>query len=331
MKQRFQRYKQVYLFLAILFFSSSLLAACSDGGGEVSDKTGKIMIYTTLFPFYDFSKEIGGDYVTVKNLLPPGVEPHDFEPKPKDMVALQEADLFIYNGAGFEAWIDKAVTNLDQKKTKVINASDGAFLLSKGSVLGDAAHAEGGGESHTDQANGTVDPHLWFDMDNTKLIVKKIYEALKELDPVHEGEYTRNYENYLRKVDELDRDYQTGLKNAKKKEFMVSHAAFGYLAHRYGLTQIPVSGISPEETPGQADMIRLVETAKRYGLRYIGFESFVDNRVAETIRREAGLQAVTLYTIDNVTSDQMEKGAGYLDLMRENLTTLKKMTEVEGG
>lgn len=310
----------------VLFLATS----CSSGGSEAGDQNGKIMVYTTIFPLYDAAALIGGERVTVTKMIPPGVEPHDFEPKPKEMVDLQKADLFIYNGAGFERWIDKAVANLDQKRTKVINVSEGIRLLTKDEVTGGADPH--GAESVTPseaETQGGADPHIWLDPDNMIKIAEKIYRSLKELDPANEGYYKQNYDSFVEQLKTVDGEYKEVLSKAKKKELIVSHAAFGYLAHRYGLTQIPVSGISPDEVPSQTDMIRLIETAKTHQLQYIGFEAIAQSKVADTIRREANLKPVTLYTIDNVTPAQQQEGIHYLDLMRENLKTLEVMLEVE--
>lgn len=311
----------------VLFLGTS----CSGGGSDAGNQNGKVMVYTTLFPLYDAAALIGGEHVTVTNMIPPGVESHDFEPKPKEMVDLQKADLFIYNGAGFERWIEKAVANLDQKRTKVINASEGITLLTKEDVTeGADPHGEESATTSETQTQGGVDPHIWLDADNMIKIAEKIYQSLKELDPANEGYYKKNYDSFVEQLKAVDGEYKEVLGKAKKKEFIVSHAAFGYLAHRYGLTQIPVSGITPDEVPSQTDMIRLIETAKEHQLQYIGFEAIAQSKVADTIRREANLKPVTLYTMDNVTPDQQKEGIHYLDLMRENLKTLKVMLEVEG-
>lgn len=321
-----KRWPSFFLTGMILLLILFTVTSCGTGGNGPANTDGKMVIYTTLFPLYDVAGLIGGEHVVVKNMVPPGAESHDFEPKPKDMVALHSANLFIYNGAGFEAWIDKAVSNLDPKKTKVLNASEGITLLERDQVgtpdMHEAADQGGGGHAH-----GKVDPHIWLDPMNLKEIAGQISLSLQALDPANAASYKQNAEEFAKALDALDAEYKSELTKAKKKEFMVSHAAFGYLAHRYGLIQIPVSGITPDETPSQSDMIHLIETAKNHDLKYIGFEAVAQSKVADTIRREANLTPLTLYTIDNVTTDQLKKGVHYLDLMRENLKTLKKMLE----
>jgi zinc transport system substrate-binding protein len=320
------------------------MSGCGQGKTDQnhSEPSQQIFVYTTLFPLYDFASQIGGEHVTVESIIPPGAEPHDFEPTAKDMVELNQADLFVYNGAGYEAWIERAIENLDGKQIKIVDASEGLNLL-KGEIHhqdeehgshdehedGDHGTEEGEGTEAHDHEHGQYDPHVWLDPMLAKEQANKILQALIEIDPVHKVEYQANFDQMARDLDQIDAEYKELISKASKKELVVSHQAFGYLAHRYGLEFIPVSGLSPSDEPSQKELMNLVDLVKEHNLKYVAFDSLVESKLAESVRLEAGVEAVTLYTIENVTKEQLKAGLTYQDLMRENLETLRKVLEVQ--
>lgn len=294
--------------ILILFGFLGILTGCSTANGT-GESNGKILIYTSLFPIYDFAQKIGGDYVTVKSIVPPGAEPHEFEPSVKDMAALSTARIFIYNGAGYETWINKAKQNLDAKKTLLVDASTDVQLITA--------------------ADGTHDPHIWLDPNRAKLQAENIKKALISVDPAHEKEYTKNYNKLAAELDNLDKSYRDVAAKATKKQFVTSHKAFAYLAAQYGLTQIPVTGLSPSVEPGQKELQALIEVLKKDNIRYVAFEELVQNKVAQTVQREAGAEAVTLNPVENVTKEEFQAGKSYVQLMTENIEVLKKVLEVK--
>lgn len=316
--------------------------SASDTSNGTEEMTGnKILIYTTLFPLYDFARQIGGQYAEVKSMIPVGAEPHDFEPSAKDMVELNKADLFVYNGAGFEAWVDKTVENINKDKTVVVNASEGLALLEshhhEDGDEEDHDHEQSSEESdHEDEAeeghdhdHGEYDPHVWLDPMMAKEQANKILQALIQIDPEHKAEFQANYDQLAADLDSLDREYRDTINKAAVKELIVSHQAFSYLANRYGFEQIPVSGLSPSNEPSQKELMELIQVLKEHNLKYVAFDSLVESKVAQTVQREAGAEAVSLYTLENITSDQMKAGKSYIQLMKENLETLKKVFEVQ--
>ncbi|BAU25978.1 zinc transport system substrate-binding protein [Aneurinibacillus soli] len=292
----------------------------------------KVLVYTSLFPVYSFTKSIGGDHVEVKSIVPPGAEPHDFEPSPKDLGELNEAKLFVYNGAGYEAWIEKVGQNLDKSKTKVLDASQGVQLIE--STAGEHDHegtavTSGHTEEEHGHEHGKYDPHVWLDPMRAKQQAQNIEKALIEIDPAHKADYEKNYQTLAADLDAVDQEYKGLIAKAGKKELVVSHKAFTYLANRYGLDQISVSGLSPSEEPTQQQLKQLIDTVKQHNIKYVAFEGLVENKVAKTVQRESGAEAVTLYTLENVTKAQLDAGKTYGDLMRDNLQTLKKVLEVK--
>ena len=319
------------VFLLVL---TLLLTGCGqkNEAAPQGEATRKLLVYTSLFPVYSFARSIGGDYVEVKSIVPAGAEPHDFEPSPKDLGELNEAKLFIYNGAGYEVWIEKVGQNLDKSKIKVLDASQGIQFLE--SAEGEHEHGHEGGKAadahkEDEHEHGKYDPHVWLDPARAKQQAQNIEKALIEIDPSHKADYEKNYEKLAAELDAVDKEYKDAVAKADKKEVVVSHKAFTYLADRYGLEQISVSGISPSEEPSQQQLKQLIDTVKEHTIKYVAFEGLVENKVAKTVQRESGAEAVTLYTLENATKEQMEAGKTYADLMRDNLQTLKKVLEVK--
>jgi zinc transport system substrate-binding protein len=326
-------HKIFYTLLTLSIVFALFLTACGqkNAGTEKAD-AGKIEIYTTLFPLYDFARAIGGDYVKVNSLLPPGAEPHDYEPSAKDIAKVNEAKIFVYNGAGYEAWIDNMVKNLNTEKTKVVDASKGLRLIESTEQEHDehthAGEAVAGTEEHN-RIHGKYDPHVWLNPQLAKQQAAHIEKELVEVDPAHKGAYEANYNKLTQQLDALDKEYKDAIAKAKKKEFVVSHKAFTYLAEHYGLEQLSVSGLSPSEEPTQQQLQQLVETVKAHHIKYVAFEGLVENKVARMVQREAGAEAVTLYTLENATKDQLNANKTYVDIMKDNLTTFKKVLEIQ--
>jgi len=314
-------YKAIFIgIVALLVFLSLLLTGCSRE--NISGTNGdKVKIYTTIFPLYDFAKHIGGEYVEVKSILPPGAEAHDFEPSMKDMVELNNSRVFVYNGAGFETWINKVVENLDPEKTIIVDASEG-IPLKKEELEHDHAHEE-------DHDHGDYDPHIWLNPMLAKEQALNIQKALVKADPVHEEEYKKNYASLAKQLDELDQEFKEVVDKARKKQFVTSHQSFGYFADRYGLEQIAVTGLSPSAEPGQKELQAIIEVVKKNHLHYIAFGDLVESKVAETVLRETGAEAVRLHTLENVTKEELQANKTYINLMKENLQTIKKVLEAE--
>ncbi|MED4568392.1 metal ABC transporter substrate-binding protein [Brevibacillus agri] len=322
----------------------SLIAAVSIAGCGAADQTAstpqtggdasaKPKVYTTIYPLEYVAKRIGGDHVEVTNIIPPGVEPHDYEPTAKDMVALANADIFAYNGSGLELWVDKAVGNLDKNKTVIVNASEGLDLLKatehEHEHEGEAATEEGHeheGEAATEEHghdHGEFDPHVWLDPTKLKAQAEKVKNTLVQKDQAHAADYEKNYAQLAADLDQLDQEFKNMVSQAAKKEFMTSHSAFSYLANRYGLEQVSISGLNPADEPSPAELKSLVEHVKEHNISYVMFETLVWPKVAEVIAKEAGVKTATLNPLEGLTEEDVKAGRDYLSIMRDNLETLK--------
>jgi zinc transport system substrate-binding protein len=292
------------LILLIVFLMST--TGCVDQ----TKSSGKINVVTTFYPLYEFSKRIGGDKADVSILVPAGAEPHDWEPGPQDIIKIESAQIFIYNGAGLEHYVDKIITKNESQKMIVVDSSEGIELLEEG---------------------GTPDPHIWLDPVLAKHQVDAIGKAFIKADPKNSDYYTANAQALKQDLDTLDANISKELAPTKKKVFITAHAAFGYFAKRYGLTQISISGLSPDIEPSPMKIAEIVRIAQENKVKYIFFETLVSPKLSETIANEAGAQTMVLNPIEGLSTEQIKQGENYFTIMRENLKNLKTALEVKNG
>jgi len=296
--------KWISIFAAVL--SLSLASGCAgSSGGKAGDD--KISVVASFYPMYDFASKIGGDKVSVKNLTPAGVEPHDWEPSSTDMITLEKADIFIYNGLGMETWADSVLGSLSNKKLVAVEASKNVPLL-------EGSENEGGG----------YDPHVWLNPQNAKIEMQNILTALISADPDSEAYYRDNFEKYAAEIDRLDGEFKTAISALPQKNIVVAHDAFGYLCDAYGLTQVPIEGLSADSEPDAARMSEIVDFVRANGVRVIFFEELVSPKVAEAIASETGSSTAVLNPLEGLSDEDLAKGADYFSVMRANLAVLTK-------
>lgn len=300
--------KILVVFVAALF----LLTACGKQGSkdvksEDAAKTdSKKTIYATFFPVADLTKMIVKDKMEVKTIIKTNEEPHSFELTTDTMKDVLKGDLIVYNGAGMEAFVD------DLKKSM---KDDGKFLdLSQGLTLLDSS-SEGSDMT-------AINPHTWLSVKNAKKMLDSIYKKLSAIDPENEKFYKKNLDEAIGKFDELDKKFEMELSKVKSKDkyFVVSHAAFNYLADDYGLKQVAVTGISPEDEPTAKQLKTIADFVKDKHISTIFFEGKATPKVAETLAKNTHTKTSTLYTMENLDESQVAKG--YLKLMEENLKQL---------
>jgi zinc transport system substrate-binding protein len=270
----------------------------------------KIKVVTTLFPLFDFVKEIGGDKVEVSLLLPPGVEAHSFEPKPSDIIKINESDVFAYTGKFMEPWAEDIIKGVTNKEVSFVNTSDGINLMKLTEGMPDEAHG--------------IDPHIWLDFDNNKIMVDIITKALVEKDPSNSSFYQKNATEYKNKLANLDDQYKSGLTKCENKEIVYGgHYAFGYLANRYNLKYLAAQGLAPDSEPTANDLIKLVEQVKKNNIKYVFYEEMTTPKIAETIANETNAKMLLLNAAHNVTKEDIENNVSFLSIMNENLINLK--------
>lgn len=310
-----------YVFpLTFLLLAALLTAACSKQQ-EAPDK--RLRIVTTIFPLYDYVRNIGGDYVTVQLLLPPGVEAHSFEPKPEELLRVSRADLFVFTNREMEPWADKLLSAVQgDRKPLQVEAGARAVYLS-------AADSHGHGEhGHGADRRDARDPHIWLNIANARLMVDSIAEAMSARLPAGSDAFRANAAAYKKRLDALEIRFQDGLSSCRTREFLHGgHYAFAYLADRYKLTYVSAYGITADSEPSPRRMMELVNSVREHKLKYIFFEELLAPRIAETISRETGAALLKLHGIHNLTRDELESGASYLGLMEQNLANLRKGLE----
>jgi zinc transport system substrate-binding protein len=295
----------------IFFFIFSLLflnACQASPSPQAKDKDNKVKVFASFYPLADFAKKIGGSHVEVITMVPVGVEPHDYEPKIEEMQNLTStARVFIYNGAGLESWATKAIPTLN-KNTVVVEAS-------KSIKLRDAQPGD-------EEEHGQYDPHVWLDPLLAKREAQNIRDGLIQADPQHKQDYEANYKKVAAQFDQLDQLFRNVAKEAKIKEFVTSHAAFGYLADRYGLHQIAVSGLSPSDEPSPRKMQEIEEVMRKKQIKYIFFEVLVSGKVAQAIQNDLHANAITLNPLEGLTQNEIKHGEDYFSIMKKNADNL---------
>jgi zinc transport system substrate-binding protein len=311
------------------WLAAALLALLmiTPGCNRQEQQKGKLQVVTTLFPLYDFAKRIGGDYAQVSLLLPPGVEPHSFEPRPEEIVRVNHADLFIYTNPYMEPWASRIIAGVDRNKVAIVEGGKGIPLLPAPEMDGDDhAAGEQAGVHHDAHAHehGGMDPHIWLDFDNARAIAGNILAALVARDPSHKTQYEQNAAGLDRDLAALDREYRETLAKCPKKVFLHGgHYAFGYLARRYGLKYVSASAVNADAEPTPVRLAELVNTMRREHLSYVYTEELLSPRVAETIARETGAKVLKLRAAHNLTKDELQRGVSFISLMQENLNNLK--------
>jgi zinc transport system substrate-binding protein len=271
----------------------------------------KLKVITTLFPIYDMAKHIGADKADVSLLLPPGVEAHSFEPKPSDIVKINEADIFVYTGKFMEPWAEDVIKGAGNKNLIVVDASRGTTMIP--GVFHDA-----------DEPEGSLDPHIWLDFDNAKIMVKNIAQSFQLKDSAHKDFYEQKANDYSGKLTELDGLYKKTLATCKDKKIVYGgHYAFGYLAKRYGLKYLAAQGVSPDAEPTANDLIKLVEQIRKDKIKYVFYEELTSPKIAETIAGETKTKMLLLNAAHNLSRDQIDQGTSFFDILHKDLDNLK--------
>lgn len=301
--------------IAVALMASLLLIMTGCAGQSSPTGNAQLKVVTSFYPMYEFARHVAGEHAQVINLVPPGVEPHDWEPTAKDIRLLNEAKLFIYNGAGMEGWTKKTLVSLDNKSLTVVQSSEGLASI-------ESTHTHGDGEAHTGS-----DPHIWLDPIRAIGQVEAIRNGLIKVDEANKAVYEANAAAYIAQLKALDEEFRTGLTGCGKKEFFTTHEAFSYLADRYGLEQHAIMGLAPDEEPTPKALAEIVEAAKEENIQYIFFETLVSNKVANVVAKEVGAQTLVLNPIEGLTDKEVKAGKSYLSVMRENLANLKLALE----
>ena len=305
--------------------SAAMLSGCTRAAApnpaakaDAMESKKMLKVMASFYPMYDFAAKIGGDKAEVITLVPSGTEPHDWEPAAADIRNLEEADLFIYSGAGMEHWVDDVLASLDNKDLISVEASKGVALRDGHSHSHE--EEEGAGEP---EEEGQYDPHVWLSPLNAEKEMENIKNAYIKADPDNRDYYEANYELYASRFADLNQKFKDTLSSLPNKDIVVSHEAFGYLCDAYGLNQVGIEGLSPNSEPSPARMAEIIDFVRANHVRVIFFEELVSPKVAETIAKETGSSVQVLNPLEGLSDEELESGADYFSVMEENLKQLE--------
>lgn len=283
------------------------------GGGLAERQVpedGRLRVVVSFFPYGEFARAVVGDLATVSELVPAGVEPHDFEPTPRDIERMYRADIVIINGAGIDAWAEKVARELPERGVRVIRMADGIELLSAGE----------------ESDNHSADPHFWLDPILAQDQVRTIAQIISERDEQHRDFYQARAEVFTLELDRLDREYQDGLHQCRLRTIVSSHDAFAYLAKRYLLETVSIAGLSPDAEPSSQRLAEIARETSRLGVKFIFFETLSSPKLAETLAGELGIGTLVFDPIEGAPVVDGAR-ATYTELMRSNLRNLEVALE----
>lgn len=305
---------KLILRMSLIIIIAIVLVACNPRHASnqlVESSQKQLIIVTTLFPLYDMAKHIGANKAEVTLLLPPGIEPHSFEPKPSAVLQINQADIFVYTGKFMEPWADDIIKSVNNKKLAVIDASQGTKMIP--AVFHD-----------TDEPTGALDPHIWLDFDNATIMAKNILNAMVTKDPLNKSVYEQQATQYINQLAALDSTFRTTLTQCKRQEIVYGgHYAFGYLANRYGLKYVAAQGISPNSEPTANDIARLIDQIKKDRIHYIFYEELTSPKIAEALARETQTKLLPLNPGANISKTQFEQDITFYDILTTNLANLR--------
>ena len=308
---------------SVFAINTTIIHATNDTASEINNNTiasitgnkaSKVKVVASFYPMYDFVQKIGGDRVEVSSIVPPGVEPHDWEPTIQQRLEAESSDMIVYNGAGFEKWIEE----IDAKFR--VDTSEGLELLEGSSEGGDHQTSASG---HTD-INENADPHIWLDPILAKYQIEKIRDGLIKIDPANTNYYNGTAKKFIAELDSLDAFIRSQLSNCDKIDFIAFHNAFTYFSNRYGLNQHSVYGVSPEGDILPQRLQEIIKLSHELNIDTIYAEDLIDPRLVNVIATEIpNGKVLILSPIEGIDEEEQKAGKGYIDKMRQNIENLK--------
>jgi len=265
-----------------------------------------INVSTSFYPLAEFAQKVGGDLVKVTNLIPPGVEPHAFEPTPDIISSVYQSDLFIYNGGGVDTWATKLAPSLKHVKT-----------LRMGDVVTDLISTQ------EQSRGGAFDDHYWLSPKRAIQQVEAIRDIMIDLDYVHADYYKKNSENFVKELKNVDLMYKQGLAQCEIRTVVTSHTVLSYLANDYHFEQISITGLSPDEEPSAGTLATIAKEAEERRLKFVFFETLLSPRLSQTLAEELGVQTLVFNPLEGLTEEEQANGKTYLSIMEDNLNNLK--------
>ena len=271
---------------------------------QTTDSVPTLSIVATIYPLQDFAQAIGGEQAWVRGIVPLGMEPHEYEPSPQDIVRMYQADIVLFNGAGIDAWAEKIRPALETRGVTVLRMSD----------IGDVSD---------------MDPHFWLDPVWTIEAVEAIQHVLIVRDPSHTKVYTDNADRYKNLLVQIDTEYRQGLRQCASHTVATSHNALWYLAERYGFSVLPISPIVPDTEASPRALVESIEEIRTLGLQYVMYETLDGPRVADSIAQETGVMTLSFNALEGLTVAEVSAGKNYISVMRDNLHNLQTVLQCQ--
>ena len=333
--------KKILIFLTLLF--SIIIVSCNDANKNTKENNkeidnSKLKVVTTIFPIYDFTRNIAADNVNLQMIIKPGIEIHSFNTTPADVIDIQNADVFIYIGGESEAWAEKIVSSMDTNNKKIVRLIDYVKALDEEIVEGmehdidhnheeEANHEEHENhieESHTHE--GVYDEHIWTSPKNAQLMVTAICNALSEIDANNADIYKANADKYNQELTVLDEEIRNAVNSSKRKNIVFGDRfPFRYLAEEYGLEyRAPFTGCSSQVDASPKTIAYLMNYIKDNKIPYLYYIELSNEKIANTLIEQTGAEKLKLHSGQNVSKEEFDSGVTYLSIMRDNLESLKK-------
>jgi zinc transport system substrate-binding protein len=306
---------------------SKTFSSSSASSTQIADQT-KISVVCTIFPQYDFVRQIAGNDVNLTMLLPPGAESHSFEPTPQDIKEINNCNLFVYVGGDSDSWIDSILSSLDNSKIKTLRMMDSVKLVQEELVDGMQPEKEDSSTSNSADADTSpeMDEHVWTSPANSMLIVQDLCNTLCQIDPNHAADYKTNTKNYLERLNNLDSEFRDVVNHAKRKEIIVGDRfPFRYFCEEYGLNYYAAfPGCSTDTEASASTVAFLINKVKADQIPVVFHIELSNEQMCNSICDATGAKSELLNAVHNVSADDFAKGVTYIDLMEHNVDVLKE-------
>lgn len=276
------------IFMIIPLMGALLLSSC--GTAASSSDSSKLKVLVSINPLKEITEKIGGDKIEVSSIIAPGLEVHDYQLTPKDIIKLKSSKLFIYNGLNLESFKDELLSSSDNKNLDTVDASKGSAVIKT--------------------SDGT-DPHLWISLTGSKIIASNIKDALIKNDPKNKAYYENNYNEFIKNIDSLYNKYKPLFASLNKKSFVTGHAAFAYFCRDFNLSQESVEDVFASGEPSAKKLAELTDYCKNNNIKTIFVENLVSPKVSETLAKEVGAKTVKINTF--------LEGNDYIETQKDNL------------
>jgi len=317
--------KRIFLSFFIVICTLALFAGCANTTRPTD--LGKVNVVATIFPQYDFIREIAGEHVNLTMLLPPGTESHSYEPTPQDIILIQNCDIFVYVGGDSDAWVHKILDSMDTSKMKIITLMDCVDIVEEELVEGmEGDHEHDEDVDEHDAEEHEYDEHVWTSPKNAKIIVQTISNVLCETDAENADIYKENTAAYLNRLDDLDAKFQDVVDSAARNTLVFGDRfPFRYLADAYGLEYFAAfPGCAAETEASAATVAFLIDKVSAENIPVVFHVELSNQKMANIISEETGAKVLLFHACHNVTKDEMANGVSYIDLMNQNVVNLKE-------